>query len=67
MDQKTKTDPPVTEKVEEDEEVERIIRDTPKNDTEPEKVNATFIRVRVQHTVLVHKHGCAERLHRVFL
>ena len=48
MDQKTKIDPPVTEKVEE-EEVERIIRDTPKNGTEPKKVNVTFITVRFQH------------------
>ena len=51
LDQKTKTDPTVTEKVEEDEEVERIIRDTPKNDTEPKKVIVTIIRVRFYHIV----------------
>ena len=67
LDQKTKIDPPVTEKVDEEEEVERIIRDTPKNGTEPKKVNVTFIRVRFQNFVLVHEQVCTERFHRVFL
>ena len=56
MDQKTKIDPPVTEKVEE-EEVERIIRDTPKNGTEAKEVNVTFIRVRFQHIAFSPREG----------
>ena len=40
MDQKTKSDPPEADKVDQDEVVERIIRDTPKTQTEEKKVSA---------------------------
>ena len=46
LDQKTKSDPPEADKVDQDEVVERIIRDTPQTQTKEKKVSAISITAK---------------------